>query len=1266
MAVLTCSAFALEISDFQGGFQGKAGSYPVNWRRYSDKVHDRSALTSEYSESPDKLMFYIEAPADRMTTFQSKPIRFPETGTVTFRFRARSLKDTAKVRLYLIADKYKHKRWKDYSLTEKWTDCAVELACKPDVSDPKFWARIDLSANGQIVVDAPEIAWGKAIKKADVGKQTSSAFALEISDFQGGFQGKAGSYPVNWMPYPNKVHGRNGLTSEYSESPEKLMMYMEAPTAFQSKPIRFPETGTVTFRFRARSLKDTAKVRLYLIADKYKHKRWKECFLTEKWTDCAVELACKPDVSDPKFWARIDLSANGPIVVDAPEIVWDNAVKKADAGNLVTNGSLSGGAWQFTCYLARGYFYPEAPVFTPGGSVLLTSNICFMSMLFPYQPKQTYTLLARMRNASPDSPCKINMFFINTAWKLCSKQVVLSPEWKTFALTGALPKSFSNQAYARFDVVAGKAEIDRIEMRAGSNKDFAPLPEREIHPAGNTLFDAGKDTEFQIRLIQNHTPKAGKLTLTVTDAFGKVIAKPVLNYKAVQTQVLSFPVAADHPRGVFRIRGEGADLRYAVLRDLSGRKLPQNRYAGHYEIYWYPERNLTPFQKYVPIGKNINRFFSQPMSVIQKKNKFQKLLDQSSLLNVIVFPTMPPEFTPSSACEATPENLKKLLDTDLELLRRWRGKVYGVEIFNEPELWRVRKGPDAGKRTMPPEKVVSILKYLHDPLKKTDPECRIIGPCSGDMDYIAQFIKAGGAKYVDAISYHGYSNDPDMEQFAEKVIRLKKVIQDAGYDLPVFNTEAYFGLRNSPIRTNDGELIRHYCKDSELEHANISAAYLLNHAVAGVCWCNFSPQYLFSGFLSEKNIFVLPAASALNAAIEFTGDAGNGKVVNLDDALRCFFFPDAKGGALATLRSLDGHGVVILPEEATAFDLFGNRIPGKKIKLSDMLIYLRFTPGCDSEKLLKSLAFSGIGRDFDARLGLTKNGVSAAVRNRRRISREVELSLSGVKANPAEMSLNLAPWEEKTLLFPVKDMELKGNRIFHLVLKMKGGEGTIFHTQDIRPFPVEYAEPFRTGTSGITLGKEDVSFAFNDLKWLGPEDLSAKVDAQWNSSGLFFHVRVTDDHFVPGPDLANSWKFDSLQFFFDMNSNATEQSEKAGKLRRDDLNYVIAQTADGKAGAFLSEANGTRYIGAANATTGLDDAVKVSVKRTGNVTDYQVFFPKETLYRVKFAPGSVIGFALLINDNDGKGRKAGLTTSSAGSEPRHKAHLFRKLILMDK
>ena len=150
---------------------------------------------------------------------------------------------------------------------------------------------------------------------------TSSAFALEISDFQGGFQGKAGSYPVNWMPYPNQVHGRNGLTSEYSESPEKLMMYMEAPTAFQSKPIRFPETGTVTFRFRARSLKDTAKVRIYLIADKYKHKRWKDYSLTEKWTDCAVELACKPDVSDPKFWARIDLFADGQIVVDAPEIV---------------------------------------------------------------------------------------------------------------------------------------------------------------------------------------------------------------------------------------------------------------------------------------------------------------------------------------------------------------------------------------------------------------------------------------------------------------------------------------------------------------------------------------------------------------------------------------------------------------------------------------------------------------------------------------------------------------------------------------------------------------------------------------------------------------------------------------------------------------------------------------------------------------------------------------------------------------------------------
>jgi len=1104
----------------------------------------------------------------------------------------------------------------------------------------------------------------------------SSAFALEISDFKGGFQGNAGAFPVNWERHFQGTD-RSGLTAEYSETTGKLLMYLEAPadrvTTMQTKAIKFPAKGTVTFRFRARSLQGTTRVRLFLIADKYKHTSKKVCNVGEEWTTCSIELGCKEDVARPVFWPRIDLFANGRIVVDNPEIIWEEAEKKLDSGNLVNNGSLSGGAWNYYRYHPNRYsdgMMAQAlknPQFTPEGTVILPNMICFQSMLFPYQPKQTYTLLVRMRNPVPEAKSEANIFFINGAWKMIKTRVKLTSEWKTYALTGMLPSSTRNLAYVRFDPAVGSVEIDRIELRAGTNQDFAPLPECEFYPAGTTVFDAGKEAGFQIRLIQNRTPKAGKLKLTVTDAFKNIIARPVLDYAAKQVQELTIPVAANHPRGVFFVRGEGVELRYAVLRDLSGADLPQNRYAGHYAIY--AEQNLELFHKYAPIGENINRFFSPNTVNAMKSPEFQQELAKHPFRNVMRLPYIP-EFKHNTACEVTPENLQKLLDQQLSSIQLCKGKLYGLEIFNEPHLWRIRTGPETGKKTMPPEKLAMILKYLHEHLKKAAPQCRIFGPVSGilELEYAERFVKAGGAEYIDAIDFHAYNSDPDLEKYAERVMRLKKIFQDAGRDLPIYNTEAYFGLRNSIVPNNDDETRRIYCKENELEHANISAVFLLNHAAAGVGWCNYMPRYLFSGVLSEKPVFVMPAASALNAAIEFTGDAGAGKVVHLDDSLRCFFFPDAKGGALASLRNLaGGSGIVTLPENVTAFDLFGNRIPGKKVKLADTLVYLRFAPGCDSEKILKTLAFSGIGREFDAQLSLNRKGVSATVRNCRRTTGEAVLSLSGVETTSAVQHLTFAPGEAKKVLFPVANLKINGEETLHLSLKMQGREKTIFHTQDIRPFPAEYAETFRIATgSGISLGKEDTTMAFNGIKWSGVNDLSAKVAAQWNKSGLFFRVEVTDDRFVPGPDLANCWKFDSLQFFFDMRSDATGQSEKERKLRDDDLGYVIAQTSDGKAGAFLSQAEGTRYIGNANATTGVDDAVRVSVNHAGNVTVYEVFFPKEALYQVKFAPGSVIGFALLVNDNDGEGRKAGLTTSSAKSEPYRKAHLFRKLILMEK
>ena len=117
--------------------------------------------------------------------------------------------------------------------------------------------------------------------------------------------------------------------------------------------------------------------------------------------------------------------------------------------------------------------------------------------------------------------------------------------------------------------------------------------------------------------------------------------------------------------------------------------------------------------------------------------------------------------------------------------------------------------------------------------------------------------------------------------------------------------------------------------------------------------------------------------------------------------------------------------------------------------------------------------------------------------------------------------------------------------------------------------------------------------------------------------------------------------------------------------KADNIIYNIGLLNGKKPFAYISFAEGTRYIGEGNKTTGYDDQVKVSVKPgTDCALEYTLFFPKETLYLVRFESGGRCGFSMLVNDNDGAGRKQGVTLTQPGSEPLDNPHLFKDMIFL--
>jgi len=140
------------------------------------------------------------------------------------------------------------------------------------------------------------------------------------------------------------------------------------------------------------------------------------------------------------------------------------------------------------------------------------------------------------------------------------------------------------------------------------------------------------------------------------------------------------------------------------------------------------------------------------------------------------------------------------------------------------------------------------------------------------------------------------------------------------------------------------------------------------------------------------------------------------------------------------------------------------------------------------------------------------------------------------------------------------------------------------------------------------------------FQWEGPEDLSAVARLGWDQNFLQLTVEVTDDVHSPDNEPGLLWQRDSMQIWFD------------------NMLFDLALT---RTGAVL-------YRHSA-ASEKMD--IRCSVKRAGNLTTYQIKFPKPdgTLWQ----ENDTVKFAFIINDADtGAERKGWLYYLADVGDPR--------------
>jgi len=171
----------------------------------------------------------------------------------------------------------------------------------------------------------------------------------------------------------------------------------------------------------------------------------------------------------------------------------------------------------------------------------------------------------------------------------------------------------------------------------------------------------------------------------------------------------------------------------------------------------------------------------------------------------------------------------------------------------------------------------------------------------------------------------------------------------------------------------------------------------------------------------------------------------------------------------------------------------------------------------------------------------------------------------------------------------------------------------------------------RASVQKIDEPRQFFTFDVKAATWTGPEDLSANVRFLWDNRYLYVGVEVTDD--LPGDlmPVNGLWKQDGLQFLVDP---CRAMDESVGKY-----DYSLGIGKNGP-GAWCSLSADPQV------PTGAIKEIIVSGKRvdpkTGSIT-YVVAFPWSRLSPFQPSVGANLGLTLILNEDDGEGRKSFMT-----------------------
>jgi hypothetical protein len=904
------------------------------------------------------------------------------------------------------------------------------------------------------------------------------------------------------------------------------------------------------------------------------------------------------------------------------------------------------------------------------------------------------------------------------------QQGELTTRWKRYSFSFTTPEHGSpiwNSFYVRMNNYEHHVWVDSFKLEQGdlSEYDFPPQIGFAV-PEQDAILRLGTVSKLEVRLqASEKMAEAMSLNLLATDVYGKVLWQQEKTLQFLKKGLTSFDVSlTNKERGVVEVKAallaqSGREVSQGVWRYwvVDGRQTILNPLFGYENrVSVYPvwaakkiekifslmgagyQRNFLWPEKYSPIDA------ADPKILTYLARKHALITDSGRRVNMTAVGYL---YKDSLIChynkkygkeafDLTSEDITREIDRWGEgfakVLRATSKVITHYEIQNEINLHRIKKfesAPSDGHVIMTPEHYVTMLKKARETVSAVAPQAKIgLNLCRVDLSYLRQLTRAGALTYIDFFSFHSYQATPEKPPVYEQIAELKRFLKASGADIPIFNSEQYCGVRN--YLNVSSEYDKLYFSDYEEDFTGRIIQNYLHHAAQGVPYSLFA--FADTAFMLgiSNPIYYYATVGAYRNVSQLLVGVIEGRDLELNEALRAFLFVRKDGKKIVSFntKSYGKIGKVVRSKLwSEVLDINGNPLETNELNLQYLPCYAVYPANVSKEKAvadLKSLNFLGLSSPFKTEISLAENG-------------EVRLTRTNVSGQPQSGKIVFKSLPENWgALAPIRSQNVLPGKT--LVKSL----GRLASDRDWRKsYVVTYGETYADGfdqknrklpsMAVDVLQNISVDAQLEDwgkARWLkldrrhlskdfskgkaprrDEQDLSAELALAWDRQQVYLALKVRDNVLAPMAKLSKLlYNQDSIQVYFDLKNDDTDPIFKAYDYN--DMFYTVGFFGGGQQPvAFLEKNPAGRYVGAANQTKGVDSDVKVAYRQTADGYVYEMAFPESALPFLKLESGSEFGFDILINDNDGDGRKQGVTFGSVGGEPHRSSFTWKALQL---